>query len=220
MQEISFSDKESAHLREMVTLFEPTKAVILFAEEVAVDNITLPQIMKELRDTLDHIMRVVASKVGAKGQVDSEYGEKNLDKAFGHLYRAAYDALDWLSIVLRQRIIIQLRGYSPAAIEASLSDYYPTMKPRLVSYIPQKIAEIRGKKDIAAPSVEAVQEYAGLVKDLKEYWEKIVAAEPSLIEYAKKEGSGKRRERIIAALVAVACAALGVVLTLIFSSPH
>jgi len=217
MQQISFSDEESAKLREMVTLYDPTKAVILFAEEISPRNITLPQIMKELRDALDHLMRVVADKVVPERRDDSGYGGKNLDKAFGHLYRAAYDALDWVSIILRARIDTQLSKYSTSAIEASLPDYYPVIKPRLEGFIPEKIAQIRANKDIGAPDPQSIQEYAGLVKEMKDYWQKVVAAEPSLIDYAKKETGGKRKERIIIGLITAACVALGVLLTKILS---
>lgn len=217
MQQISFSDEESAKLREMVELYDPTKAVILFAEEIEERNITLPQIMKELRDALDHIMRVVADKVVPEKRADSGYGEKNLDKAFGHLYRAAYDALDWVSIILRARINTQLSKYSTSAIEASLPDYYPVIKPRMESSIPQQIAQIRTNKDIGAPDPQSIQEYASLVKELKDYWHKVVAAESGLIDYSKKESGGKRRERIIMGLIGAACVGLGVGLTILFT---
>ena len=220
MEEISFTAKESAKLGDMVKLFEATKAVILFAEEVADDHMALPQITKELRDTLDHMMRVIAYKVGVRGQVDSQYGETNLDKAFGHLYRAAYDALDWLSIVLRHRITMQLSKYSCSAIEAALPDYYTLIKPRLDSAIPGRIADIRGRKDVGAPNIQSIEEYADLVKDLKNWWEKVVGAEASLMDYAKRERGGRRRDHLVRALIGAGGAALAAILTWIICQPR
>jgi hypothetical protein len=164
---IFFSNTEAAKLQQIVQLYEIVKSALLFGEEVSPQNVTLPQILKEQRDALDHFIRVLAVKTGAKVQPSNDYVEINLDKAFSHVYRAAYDTLDWISIILRAKINMELGTYSTSAIQASIPEYYSTMRPRIDSVIPEKIAQIRGVKDIGVPEPKSILEYADLVIELK-----------------------------------------------------
>lgn len=217
LKELSFSIKEIEKLEELVKLYDAVKAVILFGEEISPHNVTFPQILKELRDAFDHLMRVFAAKIGAKAAPTEDYVEINLDKAFSHVYRSAYDALDWISIIIRAEISIELDGYSTSAIEASLPAYYTTIKPRLESAIPQGIARIRGMKDIGAPEPKSISEYANLVEELKGYRETIINAKLSLIDYSKREKKAKLRQNLIAGLVGAAITGLGVWLGMVLT---
>ena len=216
-EKICFSGEEATKLYEMARLYDPVKAIILFGEEIAPHNITLPQILKELRDAFDHFMRVVAAKTGLKVGFDNKYLEINLDKAFSHVYRAAYDALDWVSIILRNKISVELAQYSAAAIQASIPDYYAIIRPTIESVIPAKIAEIRATKDIGAPDPKSIMEYADYVEELKKYWDAIVTAKPSLMDYSKREKKARVREWGIAFLIGAATAGLAMGLTVAFT---
>ena len=141
-RELLFTPEETNKLRDTVKLYEAVKAIILFGEEISPNNVTLPQILKELRDAFDHCMRVVAAKTNINVVKDEEYVGKNLDKVFGHTFRCAYDVLDWVSIILRSKIQNELKKHSASAIAASLPTYYTTIKPRLENIIPQEIARI------------------------------------------------------------------------------
>lgn len=214
-KELLFTPEETNKLRDTVKLYEAVKAIMLFGEEISPSNVTLPQILKELRDAFDHCMRVVAAKTNIS-VVNSGYVETNLDKVFGHVFRCAYDVLDWVSIILRSKIQTELTKYSPSAIAASLPTYYTTIRPRLENTIPQEIARIRGMKDIGAPEQKSILEYAGYVTEIRQYWETIVSVKPSLMDYSHKETRAKIRERIIFALIGAAITVLGIGLAKFF----
>jgi len=202
-RELLFTPEETNKLRDTVKLYEAVKAIILFGEEISPANVTLPQILKELRDAFDHCMRVVAAKTNISVVNEKEYVETNLDKVFGHVFRCAYDVLDWVSIILRSKIQAEFTKYSASAIAASLPTYYTTIRPRLENTIPQAIAKIRGMKDIGTPEQKSIVEYTGYIAEIMQYWETIVNAESSLRDYSDSERKAKKRERIITALIGV-----------------
>jgi hypothetical protein len=68
-------------------------------------------------------MRVFAFKFGLK-EADEKYAVINLDKAFGHVYRAGYDLLDFISIVLRKKIRNELESISSEALATIFPEYY------------------------------------------------------------------------------------------------
>jgi hypothetical protein len=45
------------------------------------------------RDALDHLMRFLGDPL-SRSPKGEQYRRDNLDKAIGHIFRAAYDALD------------------------------------------------------------------------------------------------------------------------------
>ena len=73
LRELSFSIEETEKLEELVRLYGAVNAVILFGEEISPSNVTLPQILKELRDAFGHLMRVVVAKIGAKVEPTEGY---------------------------------------------------------------------------------------------------------------------------------------------------
>jgi len=208
---------DSSDLRNMVQLYDAVKALMLYGEEISPNSATLPQILKELRDAFDHMMRVCAAKLGIKINGDDDYQHKNFDKSFGHVYRAAYDTLDWVNILLKDRICLDLDEYSPASISAAIPEYYSTIKPRITDTIPRQIATVRANKDIGAPSREAIEEYLDVVEELKGYHEKIVSAGPALIEYSARERKGRLRGYIVGAIIGAAITSIGIVVTLILT---
>ncbi len=215
-QELLFTPKETAKLRDVAELYAAVKVFILFGEEISPQNLTLPQILKELRDAFDHFMRVVAAKTNISEVNGEEYVEKNLDKIFGHVFRCAYDTLDWVSIILRDRIQFELTQYSASAIAASLPTYYATIRPRLESKIPQQIARIRGLKDIGVPEQKSILEYTDYVAEIRQYWEQIVSVKPSLTDYSHRERRAKIRERVIYALIGAAITGIAIFLSVSF----
>jgi len=207
---ISFSPHEAEIFLRTAKLYEAVKALMLFGEEISPRNLTFPQILKEQRDAFEHFMRVIAIKTNMRGQPNPEYIDVNLDKMFSHVYRAAYDTLDWISILLRNKIAEELHGYSASAIEASMPTYYTQIRPKLESVLPRRIAEIRGAKDVGMPAPESIGEYADLVEELKGYHETITRATPSLMDYSKREKRVKWKEYLVLFLIGVAFTALGI----------
>lgn len=207
-QDIIFSVEEANKLRDTVKLYEAVKAFILFGEEISPSNYTLPQILKELRDAFDHFMRVAAVKTGVNTVKEENYVDKNLDKVFGHVFRCAYDVLDWVSIILRKKIQVELEEYSSSTISVSIPTYYTTIKPNLENKIPQAIARVRELKDVGAPEQKNIEEYTHYVAELKQYWETIVNAKPSLIDCSRREKRTNIRRIIISALIGAAITAV------------
>ena len=205
---LTFSSHDTAKLQRIAELYEAVKVMILFGEEISPNNFTLPQILKELRDAFDHIMRVIAAKLGLKSGAGEDYTQINLDKVFGHVYRCAYDVMDWVSLILRARIEGELKKYSSNAITAAIPTYYSVIRPRLYSTIPQEIAKIRGNKDIGSPDPKAISEYADCVYDLKEYWDTVVRAKDGLIDYANREKGKKLIEYAVVFILGIITAAI------------
>jgi len=90
-------DQDLPGLRAVADLYIQAKALILYSEEVDPESRSNLQVIKELRDAFDHLMRVIVARVGnqtSPGATDPEYCSKNIQKAIGHIYRAAFDALD------------------------------------------------------------------------------------------------------------------------------
>jgi hypothetical protein len=86
---------------ELVILYRRTKRFIFASEKISGDNRLSAPAINELRNAFEHTMRVSAVMYASietgpteSGLTPCQYCERNLDKAMGHVYRAAYDALD------------------------------------------------------------------------------------------------------------------------------
>nr|WP_297275103.1 hypothetical protein [uncultured Agathobaculum sp.] len=135
-----------------------TKKFFLLAEEFNLEMKTFIQPMKEQRDAYEHIVRAYGEILESE-QEDDEYVLKNFDKAISHEYRAYFDALDFLTISIRERIHHELECFSYEQI-VSVFPGYTKLKATL-SEFPQTIANLRIKKDIGSiDRLELVKEYA------------------------------------------------------------
>jgi len=137
--------------KSLVEIHNHAKSIFLCAEEFDPQFQDFLQPILELRHSLEHIVRAKAAELGINGEVDAgnqDYIPHSLSKAIGHEYRAFFDAADWFSVCIRNRITQALRRYSPANIDAVLPDYYSKLRPR-VDQICREIADIRGAKDIS-----------------------------------------------------------------------
>jgi len=193
MVDISFNKKETEKIIQAVKFYKIYKHLILTAEEIDPHHKTHHQILLELRNALDHFMRILANKVGENDEEKSaDYNWKHLDKAFAHLYRAGYNVLDWLSITYRELISKDLRFYSNKAIEKVIPDYYTKIKPKIqdISY---QIAECRENKDIDddkhlnEDAFENFMKYFNIVSEVEELYKKTIRGKiSSLKEFRRK----------------------------------
>ena len=199
---------EEADLRsklgEIVHLFDNVKMLIIYCEEIAADFATYPQVLLELRNTLDHILRAISAELNPKPGYDSKYVLENLRKSYGHLFRAGYDALDWTGIELRDLIVEELEEFSSETILKVIPEYYQTMKPQILDFNRQ-IAEIRKRKDVANvdQNLEDFDKYLKIIKAIKEDYEKIVKVKPSLIEVEKASKKKNKRYWIGTIILAI-----------------
>ena len=207
-----FDSAESQQkLEDIVELFTNVKSIIIYAEEIATDFDTYPQILLELRNTLDHFLRAVSGEINPE-KFEVGYAIKSLDKAYSHLFRAAYDALDWSGIALRENILEELKGFCPKTIDKAIPDYYPKMRPD-IDEINKQISILRNEKDIASinKNLQAFGKYLRHIETLKQYYDVVVKAKPSLIELEGDVKSSSRRFWIGTTLITIA----GVIITAI-----
>ncbi len=129
------SDKWS----KIVQLHRATKTLTLLSEEHELKEWRkfLQPAMEEVH-ALEHIMRAKAAELGFLADLEPDnklgYIEKNLDKAIGHLYRAFFDTADWLSVIIRQKIITALETYDNRCITAVIPEYYKEKLEKLLTY--------------------------------------------------------------------------------------
>ena len=117
--------------RELTELYLVVKETILYFEEINQEQKADIQVINELRNAFDHLMRVSATifEVKALSNNPNEYILKNLDKAYGHVYRAGYDTIDFLCLTIKKEISDSLCEFDPFVIKEALPDYYPIIKP-------------------------------------------------------------------------------------------
>ncbi len=102
-----FSNPEiDKRFREIAELYLVVKETILYFEEINQEQKTDIQVINELRNAFDHLMRVIAALFNVKkiNNDSDDYILKNLDKAYGHVYRAGYDTIDFLCLTIKKEI--------------------------------------------------------------------------------------------------------------------
>jgi len=169
-----------------------SKDMILYCEEIDELQKTDPRFLNELKMGFDHFMRVLAVDFKIK-QGSDEYVKENLNSCFNHIYRAGYEALDWVSMILRSNIYAEIRDFSNESITAIIPEYYKEIKPD-VEDLHKKIAGFRSEKDVGHRNIGGFMEYAVRVDTLRKYHVDILKKKPALVEYDKKLNSEKRWE--------------------------
>ena len=169
----------------------------------------------ELRHALEHVIRAQAVLAGMGGKdTDGDYVLHSFDKAIGHEYRAFFDAADWLSVSIRQRITKTLARFSNRCVDAVLPDYYKQLRPE-IDQICRKIAEIRGAKDIArntnsdiddkigksAEAIEEVDKYRDVIARLTAIAERIQDSTPALLDWRRKNLCSALLKWVLGALI-------------------
>lgn len=181
-----FEPDETKKLKLISAYYEVTKRLLIQGEQVDPENRTLPQVINELRNCLDHIVRVVQFKTGTRSVENDDstedYVKANLEKAYSHVYRAAYDALDWIALTVKERIIAEMRDFSVETIKEVLPSYYPEMRPRFEEILIKDIVELRMKKDVASRNEDNLVQYGILVSELEKIFVKITSRKSGLIE--------------------------------------
>ncbi|MDD4431471.1 MAG: hypothetical protein PHF61_08745 [Bacteroidales bacterium] len=193
MPTISFDSDETNQLMEMLDVYFFVKELLLYNEVIDPEGYTSPQILNELRNAYDHVNRALRKKIGSENlgvtvKSGEEYVSQNIDKAIGHVYRACYDALDWLSLNMRQEIQENLAPYSHETIKAVIPNYYSELRIKMIDH-EEKISELRAGKDIASLNQESLVEYTEIVKNLQDIRKQINNSLESLSEYEEKRNS-------------------------------
>ncbi|MFA5043293.1 MAG: hypothetical protein WC381_10460 [Kiritimatiellia bacterium] len=194
----------------LVEIHNHAKSVFLCAEEFDPEFLEFVQPVMELRNGFEHIIRAKAAELGLNGERDAKlpgYIPQSFDKAIGHEYRAFFDAADWFSVCIRDRITKTLKHYSHECITAVLPEYYPKLRPR-IDQTCREIASIRGAKDIAKDKdlLAEVAKYRAAIDELLGIYEQIEYSIPALVDW-------KHKNRWEAVKIWVASAFVGGILT-------
>ena len=193
MPSISFDSGEAEQIQEMLDVYFFVKELLLYNEVIDPEGYTSPQILNELRNAYDHINRALRKKLdpdnpGSNIKTDDEYVSQNLDKAIGHVYRACYDALDWLSLNVREEIQESLAPFSHETINTVIPNYYSGLRKEIINY-EEKISQLRASKDIASLDQNSLVEYTEIVKNLQSIRKQVNDSMESLSEYEEKRNS-------------------------------
>ena len=187
---MQFTDEERDQLFKMTKLYKEVKELMTYAEELDDNKSTFLQPVNELRASFDHMMRVYAFKFGLKETTNSDYSIKNIDKSYGHVYRAGYDLLDYISIDLRKKIVDEISDYSPKMINNVFPKYYQEIRPEIEN-ASNKVSKLRASKDVSDTNDEGFREYIKINKKLRLYYGEVILMKPSLIECQSAENKKK-----------------------------
>jgi hypothetical protein len=194
-----FSPEEVDRLQKTTQLYATAKPLILFSEEIDSNSKINPQIWKELRDAFDHFMRVfddVLLHNKKKRDDNKNYYFENLDKAHGHVYRAAFDALDGASISMRQKIKDLADDHSRQSLQEVIKDYWDIRMQ--LEGINSRIADLRAKKDVACDeTVNNINAYVEILDQLKKIHKTFLNSMPLLKEWNKRNKRNTAKKIIL-----------------------
>lgn len=203
-------DQDIPDLRALADLYVQAKALILYSEEVDPDSRSNLQVIKELRDALDHLMRVIVARVGTQGPTganDPEYSSRNIHKAIGHIYRAAFDALDGTVLSLRAKIVQVIENYPLQVLNQVLPNYWEIK--RKLNELSGQVTEHRTRKDVGAEVWTTLDGYVADVEVIKCFYNELLSYGPALDEYAAKLAQEERAKWRRDWLIAIGSAVIG-----------
>lgn len=190
--------------RDVIHVHQHVKGLMLQGEELDLEQNTFIQPIRELRDALEHIIRVRAAEMGIGEDCDDKYIKVNLDKALGHEYRAFFDVADWVSIEMRGIIRSLVEPFSPECLTAVVPEYYGTYKVE-IEQISLDIARIRDSKDAGKRQkiLHEVESYRQKLDRIIEIALTLNRKLPALQDYKQKEGRESLRKSAVEVVVAV-----------------
>jgi len=213
-------ESELAKLKRIVEVYLIAKEMTLLGEAIDPEQRTQLEIFEGFRHAYDHLMRIFAYRfeiADISEETEEKYTEANISSVHNHVIRAAYDAMDWVAVVIQERMARELEGYSEQTIHTVLPQYYPVIKPRITKLTNETFVGIRSKKDIGNDNTDNLIQYATLVRELKKYYYDTVNAKNALIEYEGKLRKTRRNEISWKIVGPIAGAIVGAILALIIT---
>lgn len=187
------------------------KSIVLAAERVDREQRLSGSSIIEIRSAFEHISRAHAALYGFgddevkdSGLSHHDYCGMNLNKAHGHLYRAAYDAYDAIGIAITEIVRDNLDSISKVTLYSVIPEATEII---IVPYeiANQLITEEKKKKDVVSKEIEEkiFLEYEKAILGLIEVKKFLEVRMSALIafdtelqekEKIKKEENSKREE--------------------------
>jgi len=217
----------NVEMRQLAELYIVVKETIIFFEEVNPDQKTDIQPINELRNAFDHLMRATAVRTGLKKEENpDDYICKQLDKSYGHVYRAGYDTVDFLCLTLKGYISKALNGYHTNSIREAIPEYYSEIKPKITK-LENEITKYRSKKDVGENNHERLLNYIAVARDLGNLRARIDAAIPSILELeaqrtndSAETQSQQQSTEIRGIKSKIVLLVIGAILTLVFQAAY
>jgi hypothetical protein len=213
--------------KKIVHLYTYLKDMVIKAEELGGKRNTKIQPLLELRSAIDHFFRAKSAELDVTKKKNKEkYINYQYDKMVGHFYRGFFDAADWLSIVIRNKVEGLLDHFSYDCIRDNIPNYYTDLLGEF-NKISQKVSEIRQDKDIGEDRnnlLNEVEEYKKIIDSLKINYDHIVDILPALArcednlkQQQKKEERNRNIGWLVALLISIICVIIGTIIGPYFS---
>ena len=201
---------EESQIADLVSLYTKTKKLVLLAEQLDPESKSNIAIFKEQRDALDHLMRALEDALPpSEERRGDRYFQLQIDKARGHLFRAAYDALDGLAVSCKIRISEAMHGISNESIHAVYGDYYKHLVE--IERVDREIADRRNAKDIGDHTLQNLEGYHAEVEKLCQVVKDCQSHTAALWDWQTRDSKTKFKEKffwpIIIGLILVAAGA-------------
>ena len=199
--------------RTIIEVHQYTKEMFLLGEEIDPHLNAFLQPKQEHWHAHDHVVNAKASRLGLRGAEEEGYIRTQLDKALSHEFRAFFDMVDYLTIVVRDKIAGLLEEYDSETLVGVFPEYYESIRPDIERITPE-IARIRGQKDSAGSEVLLgyVREYRTIVACICEHFVAVHERIPSLEDYRRRTGRKRRLYWAGTAAIAVIAAVVGALL--------
>jgi hypothetical protein len=196
--DLSLSAQLEKKFDALADAYQQAKTLILYVEELDISSRSNLQVVKELRDACDHIMRFFISRKGKPSASDliaiQDSNLGNIDKALGHIYRATFDALDGAILSVKHSINIELLRFPPHIIADVIKDYWQ-IKLELNRLV-MEITSIRDRKEVNENTGSLLNEYVKNVHQMSEVYRKIIYSGPVLEEaYVAAKKKEKREQK-------------------------
>jgi len=202
---MEFGEVEMEKLKEVTILYLKVRELMFYADEVHPEKKTFIPPINEIRNAFDHLMRVFAVKFELKTTDKEDYITDNLDMALSHVYRAAFDLLDYISIYLREKILDEINEISPEALTIVFPEYYQKIRPD-IEKASTEMSDFRSRKYISCPKIDDVIKYAEIIERLKSHLNKILEVKPSLIAYEERKKKEVKKSKFFEILIYIAIA--------------
>jgi len=202
---MEFGEVEMEKLKEVTILYLKVRELMFYADEVHPEKKTFIPPINEIRNAFDHLMRVFAVKFELKTTDKEDYITDNLDMALSHVYRAAFDLLDYISIYLREKILDEINEISPEALTIVFPEYYQKIRPD-IEKASTEMSDFRSRKYISCPKIDDVIKYAEIIERLKSHLNKILEIKPSLIAYEERKKKEVKKSKFFEILIYIAIA--------------
>jgi hypothetical protein len=186
------------HLSDLARIYAKAKKIILLAEELDPTLRSNIMVFKELRDSNDHLMRLLNEWFVSGGE-NERYMIAQIDKARGHVFRAGYDAIDGIIVSYKIRVATALEKISNDAISNVYPDYY--IHATEIDLLNGKIANHRNNKDVADDSLEDLENYSKEAEQCANFCKTALSRVPMMIEWDKKHRKRTIIENIVLALI-------------------